>query len=118
MFLSLSRLFSDPHDVFLVHPVQLSRWLDEAWAGARRVPIIPGASAEPFLGGTEIVDALRLPDQPVPAPLLAPSGIDPQRPAMEWAERLGPQRTADPALPGLVWHHLVYAYLVESTGVF
>lgn len=117
MFLSLARLFTNPHDMFLIHPVQLSRWLDEAWAGAGRVPVIPGAQAEPFLGSAQIVDALRLPTQPNP-PLLSPSGIDPKGAVTQWAEKLGPQQSAEPPLPGLVWHHLVYAYLIESTGTF
>lgn len=118
MFLNLARLLADPHQVFLIHPVQLSRWLDEAWAGARIAPPIPGSAgrAAPFLGSTQIVDALRLPDQPNP-PLLSPSGIDPARPVTEWDERLGPGTFAE-AQCAVIWHHLIYAYLIESTGAF
>lgn len=125
MFLSLAKLFAEAggsrEQVFLVHPIQLSRWLDEAWAGARLVPELPVGSTSanaPFLGNDAIIGALDLPAQPTPSPLLLPSGItvdtippDPD----SWSERLGPPAAGG---VGLLWHHLVYAYLIESTGAF
>jgi hypothetical protein len=118
MFLSLAKLFADAggarEQVFLVHPIQLSRWLDEAWAAARLVPELPIGSAStdaPFLGDDAIISALDLPAQP-PSPLLLPSGISETDPDA-WSETLGPPTGAI----GLLWHHLVYAYLIESTGV-
>jgi hypothetical protein len=118
MFLSLAKLYADAggarEDVFLVHPIQLSRWLDEAWAAARLVPELPVGSAStdaPFLGDDAIISALDLPTQP-PSPLLLPSGISDTNPDV-WSEALGPPSGAI----GLLWHHLVYAYLIESTGV-
>ena len=67
------------NDVLLVHPLQLSRWLDEAWASAPHGPRVadrlrPRPQA-PFLGDAGIVDVLDLPAQSAPPALLAPSGI-------------------------------------------
>ena len=85
MFLSLAKLYADPaaggtrEQVLLLHPEQLSRWLEEAWSGARLVPELPlGAapSQAPFLGDDAIIGALDLPTQ-IPPAFLAPSGIDP-----------------------------------------
>lgn len=104
MFLSLARLLGNPQDLFRVHPIQLSRWLEEAWAAASEVPVlppekdvpapIPGTTGRPFVGDNAIIDALKRP------PESRPVGTFPT-----------------PSLPGLVWHHLIYAYLIESTGV-
>jgi hypothetical protein len=124
MFLNLAKLLEDRagdpaarQQVFLIHPVQLSRWLDEAWAGAAAIPPLPIGSPSPgppLLGSLEIVDALDLPRQPLPAPLLLPSGID-LAAVDTWDERIGPQ-SADGSI-GLLWHHLSYAYVLESTGI-
>jgi hypothetical protein len=116
VFLNLAKLLQDAgrprEQVFLVHPLQLSRWLDEAWQAAALVPPLPIGSTStrpPSIGGNFIVDALDLPRQLPPASLL-PSGID-------FADvDVYQDRTIPPAGPGLLWHHLAYAYLVESTG--
>ena len=114
MFLNLAKLLGPDRreQVFLVHPVQLSRWLDEAWEAAALVPPLPIGSVStrpPSIGGNFIVEALRLPQQLPPASLL-PSGID-----LADVNRYQDQ-TIPPAGPGLLWHHLIYAYLIESTG--
>ena len=118
MFLSLAKLFADAgrarEDALLVHPVQLSRWLDEAWSSTSLVPELPIGSTStkaPFLGANTIIDTLRLPTQLPPA-LLAPSGIIATDPRT-YTDNLGPPTGGI----GLLWHHLIYAYLVESTGV-
>ena len=84
MFLSLAKLFEDlggsREQALLVHPVQLSRWLDEAWASAALIPELPiGVSSglSPFLGDAGIIGALDLPTQPPSPLLLAPSGLTP-----------------------------------------
>jgi hypothetical protein len=134
MFLNLAKLLEDAtgdpaarEQVFLIHPVQLSRWLDEAWAGAAAIPPLPIGSPTanpPLLGSADIVDALDLPQQPVPAPLLLPSGISldgvtdlpsGQLAVDSWVEELGPTSAAGGI--GLLWHHLSYAYVLESTGL-
>lgn len=113
MFLSLANLFPDaPQSVFRIHPVQLSRWLDEVWGAARRTPQIPGPGGDLRFFDDRILDALDLPTQPAP-PFLAPSGINVGGP-VEWSGVPGP---VELDCPPRLWHHLIYAYLVESTGV-
>lgn len=119
MFLSLAKLFADAggtrEQVLLIHPIQLSRWLDEAWAATALVPELPIGSPSadaPFLGAATIVGALDLPTQ-VPPAFLVPSGITVPD-ADSWSPVLGPPAGG----VGLVWHHLAYAYLIESTGAF
>ena len=119
MFLSLAKLFEDAggtrEQALLVHPIQLSRWLDEAWAGAALVPELPIGTASinaPFLGDAGIIGALDLPQ--LPSALLAPSGIDPPD-AGGFSGQVEPSTAGG---VGLLWHHLIYAYLIESTGAF
>lgn len=121
MFLSLAKLFDDAggsrEQVLEIHPIQLSRWLDEAWAGAALVPELPvgtPSTSSPFLGDDAIIGAHDLPAQPPPPFLLLPSGITVPDPD-SWTTELGPPRAGS---IGLLWHHLAYAYLIESTGAF
>src|SRR5688500_4763077 len=63
------------HRVFLVHPAQLSRWLDDAWASVSVAPLPPGLPSSgptppPFLGDPSIVGTLDLPDQLTRLPFL------------------------------------------------
>ena len=120
MFLSLAKLFEAAggtrEQVLLVHPAQLSRWLDEAWEGAALVPELPIGSTStqaPFLGDPGIIGALNLPDQRFPA-LLAASGIRPP----DSGRFTGVREQSTRRGVGLLWHHLIYAYLIESTGAF
>jgi hypothetical protein len=108
------------HRVFLVHPAQLSRWLDDAWLSQAVAPLPPGlpgpgAPPPPFLGDPAIVGTFDLPTTlPLPAgrlPFLGlnGSGIVPPDPDTFTAGQT-------PGNQGLLWHHLIYAYLIESTG--
>ena len=123
MFLSLAKLFGADHqrtareDVFLVHPLQLSRWLDEAWAAARGRRL-SGTDADAAVPRRRrIIETLDLPAPRGTPPLRCPPA-SPRRPgrfsrrAVELATARRNRRL------GLLWHHLVYAYLIESTGVF
>jgi hypothetical protein len=94
-------------DVFLVHPLQLSRWLETAWAASPNVPVI-GSSPLPQQLGSPTVAA----DFDMPAALLSTlePGIDPADPG----SYLPPGRLTQP----LLWDHLAYAYVIESTGVY
>lgn len=119
MFRSLARRLTPPAQVFDVHPLQLSRWLDEAWTGGVLVPDIGNTTTPPgtaFLGDPLIVGAIDLPT-PTGGVDIAPSGIDPV--AADTFNGI-PLGAPTPPLtgPGLVADHLVYAYLVESTGAF
>jgi hypothetical protein len=121
MFLNLARLLQNAdrprEQVFLVHPVQLSRWLDEAWQAAALVPPLPIGSTptrEPSIGGKFIVDALDLPLQD-PVLSLLPSGIVLANVDL-YEDPPAKQVTSPPVGSGLLWHHLIYPYLIESTG--
>lgn len=93
MFRNLATVLGSPTALFSLHPVLLHRYLDEAWTHAGFVQIGTDNSAV-FLGDTEqIVAQLRLPDNALDASgLPLPMG----------------------ALP---WEHLIYAYLLENTGM-
>jgi hypothetical protein len=116
MFRNLAQLFATNQrpktDVFLVHPLQLGRWLDEAWAAAAAVPPFgPSTGQAPFLGSTDIVSELDLPAPVAGVQPPVPSGLDLTNPDVFTGATF-------PASPPLIWDHLVYAYLIESTGVF
>jgi hypothetical protein len=129
MFRNLAQLLTprDRNDVFLIHPLQLSRWLDEAWASASTVPSFghPTSARPPFISDVDIIDILDLPRPSVGNPQnIAPAGID----FDGHQDRIpDPDVFTNRAFPvfydgikeaGLVWDHLIYAYLIESTGVF
>jgi hypothetical protein len=127
VFRLLARLFADPtltrlgvtsqpETVFATHPLQLSRWLEQVFAGGGLVnwPTIGTATAP--LGDPQIVQRIQLPlgllnddlqsgIRPVNSPGTPPI-FDPDP----------PQALGVDLLP-LPWDHLVYAYLTESTGI-
>jgi hypothetical protein len=126
MFRSLAQLFATTdgqqrNDVFLVHPLQLSRWLDEAWGAAATVPSFDpnGEGKPPFLGSDEIIEALDLPD-PLPPNTQAPgpSGVTREDPDVFTNQVFDFDQVPQFETPGLIADHLSYAYLIESTGVF
>jgi hypothetical protein len=120
MFRNLARLLPLPEQLFDIHPLQLSRWLDEAWATAQTVPDIginvtpqPPTPPAPFLGDPAIITAIDLPlPSPTGRPFPVPSGI-----TTGSVETFSGEPFPFPTSPGLIADHLIYAYLVESTGV-
>lgn len=105
--------------LFEFHPLQLHRYLEQAWAAGGFEPysIIPPTPKNPvYLGDAGIVDAMRLPPDILST---LPSGIGaPPTPHGR------PYYTPNPP-PGLnlvlgqkqPWEHLIYAYLIENTRV-
>lgn len=118
MFRTLARLLVDPTlttttpptpEVFRIHPLQLSRWLEETWA-LQRIAELDGLP-NVVVSDPAVVTELRLPDGLRNDGLRA--GI---RDAANVKNFGGPPSVGTTmSLPG---DHLVYAYLVESTGVF
>ncbi|MFI5527476.1 hypothetical protein ACIA8O_02860 [Kitasatospora sp. NPDC051853] len=133
MFRMLVRLIADPalsnpsatpngdsvSTVFATHPAQLSRWLEEVWA-AGGIAAWPGMTTHPLRTPVDIVSRLRLPDGLRSGTLR--SGVAPAAGAIPPAPAAVPSEfTGGPALGTnvgpLPWEHLLYAYLVESTGI-
>jgi hypothetical protein len=133
MFRTLARLLNDPtltsptatpsEQVFLIHPLQLSRWLEQAWTFAATATWLGLPNKPPYLGDPKIISSLRLPDAPVP--LLnfnLSSGISTN--AADYAPGVDPLAYYNPptagsiVAAGLPWDHLIYALLIENTGVY
>jgi hypothetical protein len=120
MFRTLARLYANPamtqppqpETVFATHPLQLSRWLEQVFAegGISNVPML-GFTGAP-LGATDVVRRLS-----PPGALLTDltSGLQPTPPGLIPDYTSGAGALGTPA--ALPWDHLIYAYLVESTGV-
>jgi hypothetical protein len=118
MFNILATIFRDAGDpdgsaALRVHPGQLSRWLDEIWnAGPQNVTVVP-ASGIPYLGSPAgVIGAIGKPT--LPSRFIDPSGINPANP-LEFTGSPGP--LVPVAGSPVVWHHLIYAYLLENTGM-
>jgi hypothetical protein len=97
--------------VFLVHPLQLSRWLEVAWAAAPNVPIL-GPNPNQTSDAQQLGSPTVIEDYDLPGPLLGTlePGIDLANPGT-W---IPPGRN----IASLLWDHLMYAYLIESTGAY
>jgi hypothetical protein len=124
MFVQLAQVLQNPYDVFSFHPLQLQALLDAAWEGSRhrfvRSPadfgpeIHDAGISGPLNGdapGLSLSDALM---RVLHGPYVSgPLGGE------TFANAVGrlAQRLSGPGLPR-PWHHLIYAYLVENTGIF
>ncbi|WP_144384404.1 hypothetical protein [Streptomyces sp. SAJ15] len=114
MFRSLAKQFGpDRQDqVFLVHPLQLSRWLDEAWTAPVGAPVLGSTSLShpPFLGSNTVITDLALPDPTAGARPPLPSGINLANPDL-FNDQVFIRKP-------LIVHQLIYAYLIEATGAY
>jgi hypothetical protein len=113
MYRYLANQFAPPEEdkskIFLIHPLQLSRWLEVAWAATPKVPIIgkkEGVVGQ--LGSDSVIQDFDMPDLLLKT--LEP-GIDLARPD-DWTAP-GDRHTGP-----LLWDHMIYAYLIESTGIY
>jgi hypothetical protein len=125
MFRMLARLIADPTltnpaaipdatTVFATHPVQLSRWLEEAWAGGGIASWPSFTTQNVALGDPAAVARLELPDGLRNDTLRSGIGVPGGGPVIP------PQFEPPPSLGnGLIlpWDHMIYAYLLESTGI-
>jgi hypothetical protein len=128
MFRTLVKLIALPgtdqdkaNAVLAVHPLQLSRWLEEMWAQGGLTNALWSAvlfNLPPPLGDPQVISKTRIPEGPSLKGLLSAllSGVSP-----EPDKAIKPSRFAEPVLgttpPPPVWDHLVYAYLIEATGI-
>lgn len=104
--------------VFAAHPIQLSRWLEEMWArgGVTQWPVF-GGPASTAVGDTNVIQRLQLPDSNLRNDTLRSGlGHPPVPPTIPpvFAPQPAIGVSASPPPP---WDHLIYAYLIESTGV-
>lgn len=112
---------TDAESVFQIHPIQLSRWLEQAWFYGKGASItwagVP-ALTKPFLGSPDIFDILAQPtglrDNALQSGIPAVPPAFPL-PPIPFVLPPGPPPGSGPA--GLPWEHLVYALLIENTGV-
>lgn len=104
--------------VFTFHPEQLSRWLEEVWAN-NGITSWSNVIASTPLGNGNIVAMTLLPgatlfpsgvNTPTTGPVAFPLPLGYNNPSNNPSTDLG---TSGPML----WDHLFYAYLVESTGI-
>ena len=107
MFRYLARNFPQPEQLFLVHPLQLSRWLEVAWAARPNAPLIGnsvGQTAE--LGSPTVIADFDLPDALLQTLEPGIDGTDP-----------GGYHPPGRNLTPLFWDHTGYAFHIESTGI-
>ncbi|MGY3128554.1 hypothetical protein ACVWW9_002083 [Agrococcus sp. UYP33] len=100
--------------VFNIHPLQLHRYLEEAWAAGGQPPP-PTALGAVFLGNPRVPSLFAL------NPLLTTAGA-PLSSAIQTASPLPtlppPAAAASPLVAAAApWDHLMYAYLIENTGI-
>jgi hypothetical protein len=112
MFRNLANKFKPQPEaksqIFLVHPLQLSRWLEVAWAAAPKVPVIGEDPAGHQLGSDTVIA-----DFDMPGKLL--EELEPGISLLQPGDYEAPgDRHTEP----LLWDHLIYAYLIESTGIY
>jgi hypothetical protein len=107
--------------VFTFHPEQLSRWLDEVWAGggwAAWGKIANNQPGQTPLGDGQVVSMSKLPDGLIQQ--LA-SGVNKPDPTNTTVQSFPLPFGYNPPALGttgvFLWDHLIYAYLVESTGI-
>jgi hypothetical protein len=103
----------DYQTLFRFHPIQLHRYLEQAWAHGGFVPAVNSSTPdEVFLGDPDIIKVFRLPDGLLNS---LRSGIGVPTSGLPYYDALNPP-------PGLFpnqkqpWEHLIYAYLIENTG--
>jgi hypothetical protein len=134
MFRILAELFADPalartggspasgDQVFATHPIQLSRWLEQVFAGGG-IAAWPSVGTQTVTVDPDAIRRLQLPEG------LRNSDLGINTGGLESGIR-PPTTPGDPTpfipnpppalgidrLP-LPWDHLIYAYLIESTGI-
>src|SRR4029453_5689936 len=61
MYRYLAKRFSPPSQLFLVHPLQLSRFLETAWTAATEVPVLGQNRRTRELGSATVIGDFAMP---------------------------------------------------------
>lgn len=123
MFRKLAELLPAPQtgttvadEVFTFHPEQLNRWLEAVWANNGITAWSNVTPSTPLGGNGDIITMTKMPNLDV----LFPSGVNtPATGTAPFPLPLGFNngRAALGTSGAILWDHLFYAYLVESTGI-
>jgi hypothetical protein len=122
MFRKLAELLPTPQAgtvadaVFTFHPEQLNRWLEEVWAN-NGITAWSNVTPSTPLGNGDIITMTKMPS----VDDLFPSGVNtPTTSTAPYPLPPGFNNGSRKALGtngSILWDHLFYAYLVESTGI-
>lgn len=106
---------AEANAVLSVYPMQLSRWLDEVWARGG----IADPEDWPTILNSQLVPIGDLSKSREPAALLATllSGVTPDPKLTTQTFKVVPGINTTISPPP-IWEHLLYAYLIEATGIF
>jgi hypothetical protein len=107
--------------VFTFHPEQLSRWLDEVWAQGGIISFGDAITNQAVpLGDVNAINMTKLPGDLLTKQQVSgvnkPNPTTPE-PTVSFPLPFGYNPPALGTQAPLLWDHMIYAYLVESTGV-
>jgi hypothetical protein len=108
VFRILATITSDPKELLELHPAEIAALLEQAWNKRRRENEPPGhPSNRSTLSGLQV----NLPNVDRPAGTTIAASVAGLPSALD-------QLAASVRPGGLVWPHLIYAYMIENTRVF
>jgi hypothetical protein len=102
--------------VFATHPIQISRWVEQIWAGGgiARWPLFQNQNLA--FGDPTVIQRLQLPDGLRDDGLRSGIGV-PAVPPVIPPIFANPPELGVGQSPPVPWDHMIYAYLIESTGI-
>jgi hypothetical protein len=102
--------------VFATHPIQISRWVEEVWAGGGIASWPLFQNQNLAFGDPAVIRRLQLPDGLRDDGLRSGIGTPAVPPVIPPIFDLPPALGVGGS-PPVPWDHMIYAYLVESTGI-
>jgi hypothetical protein len=120
MFRTLATTSAERDTLLRLHPAELAVLLETAW-NQRRRHAAGSPPATPDLGHPDNRSAIPGLGLPVPKVVETPPGGTPQDRITPFLTKLGslstPPVNGGP-IQGVVWPHLIYAYMIENTGIY
>jgi hypothetical protein len=120
MFRTLATTSAERDTLLRLHPAELAVLLETAW-NQRRRHAAGSPPATPDLGHPDNRSAIPGLGLPVPKVVETPPGGTPQDRITPFLTKLGslstPPVNGGP-IQGVVWPHLIYAYMIENTRIF